>query len=60
VHPHQVSNVQLGDDDADNSSKQEIMDDSDVVIQIYDSNETNPDKLTPPMAAEGDNGDLFL
>jgi hypothetical protein len=34
------------------------MDDTDVVIQIYDSNQENGDSLTPPVAAESNPDDI--
>lgn len=52
-----ASKIQLKDEDG-----KEMIDDTDVVIQIYDSNLENGDSLTPPTASDNspDDSDDFL
>ena len=59
--PSESTQVKLSDEDdveTGEASKPEVLDDSDVVIQIYDKNEENPDQLTPP--SDSGESDEFL
>lgn len=55
-YPQHTSTIQLRDEE--DASQPEVIDDSDVVIQIYDKNEEDPATLVPPTASN--DSDLYL